>query len=135
MIRNRELTCPRPHKGNELVVRARCTGQADPYLGKRCVPRFRTDERVDVSSDVNDPNLTIPALTHNISDHGCAFWTQQELPRGSVVFVRPFMPSGCGPWMSARVCHCTRGIRGYLVGVAFDGRSVSSGRPIAPSRP
>lgn len=135
MIRNREITFPRPRKENELVLRARSNGQADPYLGKRHVPRFRTDERVDVTSDVTDPRQTIPALTHNISDNGCAFWTQQEMPRGSEVFVRPFMPSGCGPWMSARVCHCTRGIRGYLVGVAFDGRSVPANRPLTPARP
>lgn len=56
---------------------------------------------------------------HNVSTGGFAAWSQAELERHDTLYVREFASEGERPWLKAVVRHCTRGIRGYLIGAEF----------------
>ncbi|MGB2984898.1 MAG: PilZ domain-containing protein, partial [Phycisphaerae bacterium] len=66
------------------------------------------------------PSCTWPAIMHNISEGGFAFWSKRQLRQDGSVYVREFSADNSAPWLPACVTHCTVGIKGYLIGAAFD---------------
>lgn len=105
---------------NYLVGIAKEQGEPDSYAGKRTWTRYRTGMRLDVTNDPTDPSVVCSAIMENVSVGGCSFWTKRRLPQDTRVFVREFPTDEETEWLPAAVHHCTVGIRGFLVGVAFD---------------
>lgn len=105
---------------NRLVVTAGEDGAPDEYAGKRDSTRFAVGMRLDVSTDPDVPSCTWPAIMHNISEGGFAFWSKRQLRQDGSVYVREFSADNSAPWLPACVTHCTVGIKGYLIGAAFD---------------
>lgn len=103
----------------DLVGIAREIGRPDSYAGKRNNIRFTVGERLDICTDPSTPATAMVAILHNINDEGAAFWLKAERVAGDRLFVRQFQANGEATWTPSIVRHCTRGINGYLVGVAF----------------
>jgi hypothetical protein len=57
-----------------------------------------------------------------------ALWSKKKFPLHQRIYVREFNTDGAPAWVEAQVCHCTNGIRGFLIGASFV-------RPIDPERP
>lgn len=107
---------------SDWVESAKECGQPDTYAGKRGGIRFKVGERIDVSSDSCSSAISSVAILHNISDDGAAFWLKTAQEPGKKLHIRPFLPHGESPWIPAEVRHCTRGIKGFLIGVNFTSR-------------
>jgi hypothetical protein len=61
-----------------------------------------------------------PVSLENISGTGAGCWVRRELRAETGVYLREFTAGGPRPWIGARVAHCTPGVRGFYLGVAFD---------------
>lgn len=106
----------------EILLRsARLSGEADSYPGKRRDIRTSESLQLEVAKDPSTSKGTFACTLHNVSEGGCAFWFRQKLERHARVHVREFTPDNSLPWIDSFVTHCTQGIRGFLVGVAFRG--------------
>ena len=105
---------------SKLLKDAREQGVADSYSGKRCGVRYRAAMQLDSTTDTDDRTADWPVTMHNVSGGGCAFWSRQELVTGTPILIRPFGSDDEGGWIPACVQHCANGLRGYLVGAAFD---------------
>ena len=103
-----------------LVSSAQESGQSDQYAGKRTSLRFKAGMQLDVTSDPDDPSAIHSALMHNVSTGGIAFWSRHQWRRGERVNVRQYCSDHSARWLAARICHCTTGIRGYLIGARFE---------------
>ncbi len=103
-----------------LVSVARTDGQPEKRTDGRSAPRFAVGMRLDVTTDPDVEQCAWPATMHNISDSGFAFWSRRQLRNGGEIWVREFSGDNSSPWLPAHVTHCTVGIKGYLVGAAFD---------------
>lgn len=103
-----------------LVAVARRHGETDPYLGKRRWARYTIGMRFEATTDPLEPSAAWPVITHNISGGGVGFWSNCPVSAGAPVFVRDWSDGQAGNWVSACVTHCTVGIQGHLVGVAFE---------------
>jgi len=106
-----------------LVESAGQGGHADEFTGQRAATRFAVGMQLDVSTDVNAPDCTLPVTMHNVSDGGFAFWSKRQFRTGAEIFVREFSPDNAMPWVRAEVTHCTTGIKGYLIGAQFTPQS------------
>ncbi len=95
-------------------------GEADKYAGKRHWTRFAEGMRLDVMLNPAQAGGSWGVYMHNVSDGGFAFWSKKAVPRGSSLFVREYTEDDSQGWVKAKVTHCTVGIRGYLVGAAFE---------------
>ena len=105
----------------ERMVNSACDGgEPDHYAGKRQWPRFAAGTRLEITTDPNNRSSTWPAIMHNVSTGGIAFWSKRELRERDEISVREFPTDGSTPWIPARVQHCTVGIRGFLIGVEFE---------------
>ena len=106
-----------------LVESASRGGHPDVYEGKRGAARVAAAVPLDVTTDPTVPTCAQAVTMHNISLSGFAFWSRRQLPRGTPIYVREFSADNSKPWVPARVTHCTIGLRGFLVGAAFDVRA------------
>jgi hypothetical protein len=106
------------------IAAAGASGEADGYAGKRHATRFADGLYLEVTLDPAKPSATWGVYMHNVSGGGCAFWSKREVPLRGMVSVRHCGEDGPGPWIAARVTHCTRGLRGFLVGVSFQGQAL-----------
>lgn len=96
-------------------------GEADYYAGKRGTKRVA--EGLQLEMTASDPSAGGPCSAvsmHNISEGGFAFWSRRKLEKRTSLFVREFSKDNSRPWLPAHVTHCTVGIRGFLIGAAFD---------------
>ncbi|MHC4695746.1 MAG: hypothetical protein ACYTFA_03270 [Planctomycetota bacterium] len=105
---------------NHLVDTARTEGEPDTYAGKRGWTRYQVGMRLDVTTDPGDPAASCPVIMENASGGGLSFWLKRQIPLYTPVYVREFGAANDTEWSSGVVHHCTVGIRGYLIGVAFD---------------
>ena len=103
-----------------LVTSAEQDGQADAYAGKRGSVRFAAGMPLDVTTSPDVPSCAWPVTMHNISERGFAFWSRRQLRQGTAIYVREFSGNAPAPWLPACVTHCTVGIKGFLIGAAFD---------------
>jgi hypothetical protein len=95
-------------------------GEADTYAGKRHWTRFAEGMRLDVTLNPAQAGGSWGVYMHNVSDGGFAFWSKKEVPRRTSLFVREYTDDNSQGWVKAKVTHCTVGIRGYLIGAAFE---------------
>ena len=102
-------------------------GEADMYAGKRHWTRFAEGMRLDVTLNPAQPTASWGVYMHNVSDGGFAFWSKKEVPARTSLFVREYTDDNSQGWVKAKVTHCTVGIRGYLIGAAFE--SAEGGPP------
>jgi len=110
----------------KLVEYARAFGDEDLYHGKRAWPRFNAALQLEATKDPQEPSVVWTVAMHNVSIGGFAAWSKTELERHDTVYVRQFSASGQRPWLKAVVRHCTRGLRGYLVGAEFLNEAIST---------
>src|SRR3990172_3149701 len=95
-------------------------GEADKYAGKRHSIRFAEGMSLEVTLNPDRPAASWRVYMHNVSSGGFAFWSKKTVLAWSTVFVREYTDDNSLDWVKARVTHCTVGIRGYLVGAAFE---------------
>ena len=103
-----------------LVETAGQSGEADQYAGKRHFTRFAEGMRLEVTLNPAQPSGAWGVYMHNVSDGGFAFWSKKEVPARTTMYVREYAEDNSQGWLKARVTHCTVGIRGFLVGAAFE---------------
>jgi hypothetical protein len=103
-----------------LVATAGEQGEADSYAGKRQFTRFTEGMRLDVTLNPTEPTGSWGVYMHNVSDGGFAFWSKKEVLARTTLFVREYTDDNSQGWLPAKVTHCTVGIRGFLVGAAFE---------------
>jgi hypothetical protein len=102
-----------------LLTQAARQGHGDLYEGKRREQRYTAPYALEADG-VGDPPQNVPVILQDISANGLACWSKRKLPEEAAVRVREFTSDDSGVWLSARVTHCTPGIRGFLVGAEFD---------------
>jgi len=95
-------------------------GDADAYAGKRHSIRFTEGMSLEVTLNPERPASSWGVYMHNVSDGGFAFWSKKEVRVRTSLFVREYTEDNSQGWMKAKITHCTFGIRGYLVGAAFE---------------
>jgi len=96
-------------------------GEFDNYAGKRSTPRFVEGMPLQVSMNPSLRTESFGGHMHNVSETGFAFWSKTEVAPRTTLYVRDANLDGNGGWLEAWVTHCTRGIRGFLIGAAFGG--------------
>jgi signal transduction histidine kinase/DNA-binding response OmpR family regulator len=102
-----------------LLIRAREQGEPDVFSGKRGWVRHELGMVVEVSTDPTRKPASWRATMHNISGGGIGIWSKLDLPVGSLIHVRDCAEGDKPVWLTGRVSHSTLGLRGYLVGIAF----------------
>ncbi len=110
----------RPQKGemHRLIRSVSPTAETDHYAGKRHHLRLAEGMLFDAALDPEHPATVWPVTVCNLSEGGLGFWSKRPLVPGNRLHVREFSAEGDRPWLAVRVTHCTRGIQGYLIGVA-----------------
>ncbi|MBI3834131.1 MAG: PilZ domain-containing protein [Planctomycetes bacterium] len=102
-----------------LVVMASKLGKADCYSAKRKTLRIKGTLWIDLSLDPSGEQSIVQIATENISEGGIAFCLKREMRLGQVLYVRDHTDEETHLWLKAVVNHCTRGLRGFLIGCAF----------------
>ena len=102
-----------------LVDAGRAANESDVYFGKRDWTRHVLQMKLDVTTDPDDPAARLIAIVHNVSGGGVGMWVKRPFAPDAEIYLRAYTPNGYGPWIPARVAHCTLGIQGYLVGAKF----------------
>ena len=106
-----------PRDGILRLVRAgREANESDVYFGKRDWTRHVLQMKLDVTTDPDDPDAHLIAIVHNVSGGGVGMWVKRQFAPDTEIYLREYTPNSYGPWIPARVVHCTLGIQGYLVG-------------------
>lgn len=108
----------------KMMELAADTGEPDVFLGKRRWVRYEVMMRLE-AAQASGSSAPWSVVAQNVSGGGVAFWSRGRLAPGTAILVRPWSATKTEPWLTATVIHCTVGIRGYLVGAAFD-------TPLAP---
>lgn len=103
------------------VATAEQNGDFDNFAGKRAATRFVEGMPLQISMSPSPSTSMLSGHMHNVSETGIAFWTKKEVPARTTIYVRDANTEGDGGWLQAWVTHCTRGIRGFLIGAAFGG--------------
>ena len=103
-------------------------GEPDQYKGKRYESRIANALMLEASLDPRNPADVWAVTMKDISEGGVSFWAKQKFPIRTPVHIREYNSSSSGIWLAGNVTHCTSGLRGYLVGVAFK-RSADTNEP------
>ncbi len=103
-----------------LVRAASEQGDHDQYAGKRGTTRVEDAVLLEVTTDPEQPSASWTVYMHNISEAGLALWSRRNVTVRTFIFVRECSEDELNPWLPAYVTHCTMGIRGYLIGAAFE---------------
>ena len=103
-----------------LVIAAGEYGEVDRHVIKRSAKRISSVIRLETVTDIGDIEQSQSSILHIISYRGLASWSKNRLPTGSVVHIREYSDATPKPWLRVCVRHCTVGIRGFLIGAAFE---------------
>ena len=104
-----------------LVTGSRERGERDIYAGKRGGTRWAVNTPLEVAEFcAAPPEFGTPAILHNASDGGIAFWAKRGLALGDKIYVREHDSDEPGEWVAANVAHCTQGVGRFLIGVRLD---------------
>lgn len=103
-----------------LVEAAEAYGEADHYAGKRHDTRIADGMQLEVTTEPKKPTASWPVGMHDISDSGVSFWSKRDIPLFQRVYIREFSPDNSRTWIPTLVKHRTIGIRGNLIGTAFE---------------
>ncbi len=107
-----------------LVAAASELGAADSYDGKRDDIRVADGLQLEVRTNLAGPSAAVSM--QNVSEGGFAFWSKTKMAQRDTLFVRQFSEDNSRPWLPAQVTHCTVGIRGFLIGAAFNVEDAAS---------
>ena len=119
---------------SRLLERALEIGEPDSYAGKRAWTRYRLGMRVEATTDPTRPSASWHVSIHDVSGGGIAFWSKEKRPIASAVWVRDYIEKDRPKWLKGRVAHCTVGLRGHLIGVAFDEKTSPDSHEPPPSK-
>jgi hypothetical protein len=108
-----------PKEIERLVGCASTSGRPDRYTGKRKWPRFLAEIPFEATLNPSKQDETWTVSLHNISLGGVALWSKRRLDLHERFFVRQCPIDTDTEWLPATVCHCTAGIRGFLLGATF----------------
>lgn len=108
-----------PREIERLVSCASASGRPDRYTGKRKWPRFLAEIPFEATLNPSEPDKSWTVSLHNISLGGVALWSKRRLDLHERFFVRQCPIDSDTEWLPAAVCHCTAGIRGFLLGATF----------------
>ncbi len=112
-----------PKMNNEEIARwvsnAEQNGECEHYAGKRSATRFVDGMSLQVALNPAVPSGYGHVYMQNVSESGFAFWSKKEILPRTTLYVRDGSAEGEVDWIEARVTHCTRGIRGFLIGASF----------------
>ncbi|HRX86155.1 MAG TPA: PilZ domain-containing protein [Phycisphaerae bacterium] len=103
-----------------ILVDAARHAAGDFYGGKRTHKRFFASNPFEADAEIAEDHQQFPVTLHDVSASGLSCWSKHRLDEDAPVRVREFTSDDSGVWLSARVTHCTPGIRGFLVGAQFD---------------
>lgn len=103
-----------------IIADAARHAAGDFYGGKRQHKRFFASNPFEADATLPEGPQRIPVTLHDVSVSGLSCWSKQRLTEDTPLRVREFSADDSGVWLSARVTHCTPGIRGYLVGAEFE---------------
>lgn len=103
-----------------LVDIARFRGTPDEEAGRRRWTRYRLGTPLEVAIDPSQLQEAWHVITHHVSGGGIGFWSRQDLMPGQRLFVREYKADAPTTWLGAEVRYSVVGIRGYLVGIAFE---------------
>lgn len=121
-----ELRCIDQMEIQRILELAGEEGTSDHYTGKRSWTRFQTGMPCELTRDPKKPGEWFVSL-HNVSGGGFACWSKVRLVGRERIFLREFSAESAGLWVPAIVCHCTAGLRGYLIGASFENALNSEG--------
>ena len=98
---------------SQWVASARDEADTDDYLGKRLLPRYNPwPEPLELEID----GQIINARGRDICHEGVGFISKVDLPRGSMIRIRP---AGEEHWVPVQIRHSTSTIGGYKIGANF----------------
>jgi hypothetical protein len=103
-----------------ILTDAAGKGAGDFYGGKRSHRRFFASGPFEMDANTAEGPMVFPVTLHDISASGLACWCKHRLAEKTPLRLREFSCDDSGVWLSAKVTHCTLGIRGFLVGAAFE---------------
>lgn len=103
-----------------LLKLARDEGKRDVFSGKRVYARYNTGVSTRLTTDPTNPKNAWSVVTHNVSGGGVGLWSREPLEVGTAIHVQDVTGGGDSEWLPGHVQHCSVGIRGYLIGIAFD---------------
>jgi len=103
-----------------IVTSAARTGSGDFYGGKRAHKRFVSPVAFEMDAETSAGRDRYSVALHDVSASGLACWSKHRLADDAPVRLREFSGDDSGVWLSARITHCTPGIRGFLIGAEFD---------------
>jgi len=115
-----------------LIRAAKAAGSPDIYAGKRRATRIAEGIQLEVTADPQNESASFSVTMHDISEGGVSFWSRCELDVGAILHVREFSSGSPPSWIPVRVKHRTMGIRGCLVGTAFEVNSMSTAASAPP---
>lgn len=101
------------------ICNAEQNGEFEHYAGKRHATRFGDGMLLQVTVNPSVPTGRWNVYMHNVSEGGFAFWSKKDVAFRATIYVRDATAEGNGGWIEAWVTHCTRGLRGFLVGASF----------------
>lgn len=103
-----------------LVALATPVCRPDKYAGKRKKSRLKGALWMEMRLDLAVESAT-QVSTHDLSIGGVAFWSRtKKLEVGEVFYLRDCSDGQLHPWLKVRVTHCINGLKGFLVGGAFE---------------
>jgi len=104
---------------DRLVAFGQGSGEADLYTARRDHVRFSINVPLDARRQMGgNENAWIMAM-HDISPGGIGAWSHTPVEPHTILLVRDASTPVRGHWLRCVVRHCTRGLRGFLIGAEF----------------
>ena len=88
----------------------------DPYTGKRRNLRYRLPVQFEATLDPAGAADVFPVTLHNVCETGIAFLSRTEIPPRKNIYLRQFSAGWTSDWIGAHVTHCTKSLRGFIIG-------------------
>lgn len=104
---------------DRLVAFGQGSGEADLYTARREHVRFSVNVPLDARRQMGgNENAWIMAM-QDISPGGIGAWSHTPVAPRTILLVRDASTPIRGQWLRCVVRHCTRGLRGFLIGAEF----------------
>lgn len=88
----------------------------DVYLGKRGTARYRLPVPFEATLDPSNRSEVFIVTLHNLCEKGIAFQSRRPFSSWENVYIRQFSSRRPNNWIGIRVTHCTRSLRGFIIG-------------------
>jgi len=104
---------------DRLVAVGQRSGQADLYGARRQYVRYAVDVPLDACRQSSDNENAWIMSMHDVSLGGIGAWSHAPVELHTTLLVRDASTAIHGQWLRCVVRHCTRGLRGFLIGAQF----------------